>query len=219
MVTCVLFCVLVGYSNFLFAHAFYPCNGGVSWIDTFEWNTSHLNFSKKMKAFYMLSLVTMHSVVVKWHWLRKLLPVHTVVPYVTNHWHSIATCCWVESGFCSIFDRILVRTSGSLADLKPHTNIRHLNCTSAINEILSRSHYLLIVPAYVKKSTVSHFVMFKQLKQMLKSEVHSLNICFKMSAVLFQRNYSPWYYCNIMAEGCLWVFFRLRTIQLRAWVT
>ena len=36
----------------------------------------------------------------------------------TNPWHSNVICCRVMSGFCSIFDRILVQTSASLADIQ-----------------------------------------------------------------------------------------------------
>ncbi len=36
----------------------------------------------------------------------------------TNPWHSTVICCRVMSGFCSIFDRILVQTSASLADIQ-----------------------------------------------------------------------------------------------------
>ena len=101
----------------------------------------------------------------------------------TYHWHSITICSRVMSEFWSIFDRILVRTSALHADLNPHANIRHLNCGFVIDKILTLSHSLLAVLACVVKSTLSHFVMIKQLKRIWKSEVDSSKICFKISTV------------------------------------
>ena len=40
-----------------------------------------------------------------------------------SSWHSYATCWRIMSGFCSIFDRIFVRTIELPADLNPHANM------------------------------------------------------------------------------------------------
>ena len=66
-------------------------------------------------------------------------------------------------------------------DINPQTKIKHLNCSSEMDEILNHSHSLM-VPANMK-STVSHFVIIRQLKLAFKSEVCSLKICFKVSTV------------------------------------
>ena len=111
----------------------------------------------------------------------------------TNCWHSSAACCRAMFGFCSIFDRILLWSSLYLAQLNQQTKIKHLNCLSLMDEILNHSHSLLTMPAHVVKSIVSHFVIFRQLDLALKTEVHSLKICFKVSTVSVK----------LQSRGCL----------------
>ena len=93
----------------------------------------------------------------------------------TNHWHSTATCT-VISGFCSIFDRILVRTS----DLNPHTNRRHLNCASMRDEIFNCLHSFCWCCRHTL--TASYFVKFKQLKQILKKVNWSIGLAVRVFA-------------------------------------
>ena len=73
----------------------------------------------------------------------------------TNNWYLLWSNIWV-------FERNLVRTSASPADLNPYTNIRYFYCMSEIDEILNRTQSLLTVTAYIMKSIISHFGMFNR---------------------------------------------------------
>ena len=128
MVTCVLFCTLVGCRILFYVLALCTHNSNVSWMDAFKWNASHHSSSKWMEAFDILSFMTLGSVVFKSVVAgTNCCTIFESCLRFTNHWTSTAT---IVSEFYSIFDRILVWTSASLAFLNPHTNIRHLNCVS-----------------------------------------------------------------------------------------
>ena len=116
--------------------------------------------------------------------------------------HSSAACCRIMSRFCSIFERILMWTSIPCGP-QP-TKIKHLNCSSVMDEILSHSHSLFMVPANVVKSTVSYFVIFRQLNLALKNEVCSLKI-FKVSTVSGKLQ-SCWH----LTVECSWNIYVLR---------
>ena len=97
----------------------------------------------------------------------------------TSRRHSSAACCRVTPNFVLFLIESLCRHSYVF----PQTKIKYLDSLPVMDKILNRSHSLLTVPVNIVKSTVSYFIIFRQLNLTLKSEVCSLKICFKVSTV------------------------------------